>query len=133
MVHVYHGILLRHKKEQHNVMCSDMDGLETVILSEVRIEKDKYPVILLICGILKNYTNEPIYKTGIVTDTEKKHGYQERKGWGGIKPLLYIKEITNENLLYSTGNSSQYSVMTYTGKEPNKECLCICITISVCV
>ena len=54
--------------------------LETVIPSEVRIEKDKYPVILLICGILKNCTNEPIYKTGRVTDTEKKHGYQQRKG-----------------------------------------------------
>ena len=29
----------------------------------------------------------------------------------------YIKQITNENLLYSTGNSAQYSVMTYMGRE----------------
>ena len=29
----------------------------------------------------------------------------------------YIKQITNKNLLYSTGNSTQYSVMTYMGKE----------------
>ena len=35
--------------------------------------------------------------------------------------LLYIKYITNKNLLYSTGNSTQYSIMTYMGKEPKKE------------
>ena len=35
--------------------------------------------------------------------------------------LLYIKQITNKNLLYSTGNSTQYSVMTYRGKESKKE------------
>ena len=35
--------------------------------------------------------------------------------------LLYIKQITNNNLLYSTGNSSQYSVMTYIGEESKKE------------
>ena len=27
--------------------------------------------------------------------------------------LLYMKQITNKDLLYSTGNSTQYSVMTY--------------------
>ena len=31
--------------------------------------------------------------------------------------LLYSKQITNKDLLYSTGNSTQYSVMTYMGKE----------------
>ena len=38
-----------------------------------------------------------------------------------IYTLLYIKWVTNENLLYSTGNSSQYPVMTYMGKESKKE------------
>ena len=36
---------------------------------------------------------------------------------------LYIKQITNKNLLYSTGNSTQYCVMTYMGKESKKEWL----------
>ena len=36
--------------------------LEIVILSEV---KDKYRTISLICGILKNGTNELIFKTEI--------------------------------------------------------------------
>ena len=32
-----------------------------------------------------------------------------------------IKQVTNNNLLYSTGNSTQYSVMTYMEKESGKE------------
>ena len=34
---------------------------------------------------------------------------------------LYIKEKTNKGLLYSTGNSTQYSVMTCMGKESKKD------------
>ena len=30
--------------------------------------------------------------------------------------LLYLKWITNKDLLYSTGNSAQYSVITSLGK-----------------
>ena len=33
--------------------------------------------------------------------------------------LLHIKKVTNKELLYSTGNSTQYSVMAYMGKEFN--------------
>ena len=37
--------------------------LEIIILSEIRqTEKEKYHMISLICGILKNYTNELIFK-----------------------------------------------------------------------
>ena len=53
------------------------------------------------------------------------YGYQ---GGGGINweigtdtyPLLYIKQITNKDLLYSPGNSTQYSVMAYMEKNPKK-------------
>ena len=34
-----------------------------------------------------------------------------------IHTILYIKQITNKDLLYSTGSSTQYSIMTYMGKE----------------
>ena len=34
--------------------------------------------------------------------------------------LLYIRQITNKDLLYSTGNSTQYFVITYMGKESEK-------------
>ena len=37
-----------------------------------------------------------------------------------IYTLLYIKWITNKDLLYNTGNS-HYSIMTYMGKELKKE------------
>ena len=35
--------------------------------------------------------------------------------------LLYIRQITNKDLLYSTGKSAQYSVITCMRKEPEKE------------
>ena len=38
-----------------------------------------------------------------------------------IYTLLYIKQITNKELLYSTGNCTQHSIITYTGKESEKE------------
>ena len=37
-----------------------------------------------------------------------------------IYTLLYIKSITNKNLLHSTGNSTQYTVMTFMGIESKK-------------
>ena len=41
-----------------------------LILSEVsQTEKDKYHIISLICGILKNYTNELIYQIEIDSQT----------------------------------------------------------------
>ena len=35
--------------------------------------------------------------------------------------LLYIKQIINKDILYITGNSTQYSVITYMSKESEKE------------
>ena len=54
------------------------------------------------------------------------------EGWGermvrefgmGMYTLLYLKLITNKDLLYSTGNSTQYSIITLwlsEGKERGK-------------
>jgi len=47
----------------------------------------------------------------------------------GIATLLYIKQITNNDLLYSTV-SVQYSIVTYMGKESKR--VGICITDSLC-
>ena len=38
-----------------------------------------------------------------------------------IYTLLYIKQIINKDLLYSTGNSAQNSVITYMEKDSKKE------------
>ena len=43
-----------------------------------------------------------------------------------IYTLLYIKQITNRNPLYSTGNSTQHSIMIYMGKELEKKCMYVC-------
>jgi len=69
---------------------------------------------------------------------EKSHGQRILVGYGlwGHKEtdtteatehaLLYIEMINNKNLLYSTGNSTQYSVMTYVGNESKKEWIYVC-------
>ena len=71
---------------------------------------------------------ELIYKTEIVTDVENTQlpGGKAGEGLNGeigidVHALLYIKQMTNKDLPYSTGNSSQYSVMACMGKESKKE------------
>ena len=57
------------------------------------------------------------------------YGYQVGKVGRGINQefwinrytVLYIKQINNKDLLQSTGNSTQYPVMTFMGKESKKE------------
>ena len=51
VVHINNGILLSHKNEQNNAICSNME-FEILILSEgSQKEKDKYRMMSLICGI----------------------------------------------------------------------------------
>ena len=53
MNNIVHVILFSHKIEGSNAICSNMDGpRDYYILSEVnQKEKDKYHLVLLICGI----------------------------------------------------------------------------------
>ena len=54
-------MLLGHKKEQNNAICSNRRELETLILSEVsQKEKDKYHMISHIWNLIYG-TNEPFY------------------------------------------------------------------------
>ena len=41
VVHIYNGIPLGHKKEQNYAICSNMDELDILTLSEVRKRKAK--------------------------------------------------------------------------------------------
>ena len=56
-----------------------------------------------------------------------------------VRTYLYIKYITNKDLLHSTGNSNQYSGITYVRKETENEfiyiyvCVCVCVCVYVCV
>ena len=86
--------------------------LEIVILKEVS-QKFKYPMILLICGIQKKW-----YKLNHQWDRE---GGINWKTGVDIHILLYIKQVINKDLLYSTRNSTKYSVVPYMGKTSKKE------------
>ena len=77
--------------------------------------------------ILKSDTNELIYKPETDLQMLKTNFWlpKGKRGGGGInqklgintRTLLYIRQIINKDLLYSTGNSTQYSVITYMRKE----------------
>ena len=53
VVHIYNGILLSHKKEWNNAICSNMDGPRDYHTKWSKPAKDKYHMISLICGIWK--------------------------------------------------------------------------------
>ena len=58
------------KKNETVPFAATWMDLDIVILSEVsQTEKGKYHMISLICGILKNDTNELIYETEIDSQT----------------------------------------------------------------
>ena len=47
MGHIYNGVLLSHKREQNWVIFREVDGLESVIQSEVsQKEKNKYCILI---------------------------------------------------------------------------------------
>ena len=65
----------------------------------------------------KKDTNELIYK--IETDSQTQRAVTRGIEWEfeiDTYTMLYLKQITNKDLLYSTGNSAQYSVVTQMGK-----------------
>ena len=76
---------------------------------------------------LKKDVKEIIYKIETDSQASKANLWLPKgrgMGWGvgiGICTLLYKECRVNGNLLYSTGNSTQYSVITYLGRECEKE------------
>jgi len=103
-------------------------NLEIVILTEIsQIEKKKDPRTSLICRAEKrNDTNELIYKTEADSQTSRTNlwlpaGRMEEGIVGefgmDVYTRLYLKWITNKDLLYSTGNSAQCFVEAWMGRE----------------
>ena len=105
--------------------------IEIIILSEVsQTEKNKSYDITYMWNLKK------MIQMNLFTKQKQNHrcrkqtySYQGVRGGARINweigtdiyTLLYIKQITNKDLVYSTGKSTQYSVMAYMGKESKKE------------
>ena len=71
VVHIYNGILAIIGKEIGSFVETWMD-LETVIQSEVnQKEKNKYRILMHICGIQKNGTDELVCKAEIETQMQR--------------------------------------------------------------
>ena len=77
MVHIYNGILLSHKKELNNAICSNMDGPRGSHNKQSQKEKDKYGITHM--WNLK-YDTIDIYKTESDSDIENRLVLAEGEG-----------------------------------------------------
>ena len=71
VVHIYNRILLSHKEEKNNAICSNIDGPTDGHTEWHKSEKDKYHMIPFIHEIEKSGTNKFI--------TKQKQNYKCRK------------------------------------------------------
>ena len=63
VVHIYNGILLSHKKEQNNAICSNMDATGDYHTKWSESERERQiPHDITYMWNLKYDTNEPIYE-----------------------------------------------------------------------
>ena len=58
--------------------------LETVIQSEVS-QKNKYHILMHICGIQKNCTEEPVCKAELQTETQRINIWTPKGGQDGLE------------------------------------------------
>ena len=64
VVHLYNGILLSHKKEQNNPICSNMDGPRDYHTKWCKSDRERQiPYAITYVWNLKYDTNEPICET----------------------------------------------------------------------
>ena len=64
MVHIYNGILLSHKKEWNNAICSNMDATRYYHTKWSKSERERQiPYDITYMWNLKYDTNEPFYAT----------------------------------------------------------------------
>ena len=112
MVYIHNGILLSHKKEWNNAICSNIDGTRDSHTEWSKSEREKQILydIAYICNLIYD-TNEPFHR--------KNHGFGEQtcgfQGGGGVSGVDWesglnrcrqspLEWISNEILLCSTGN-----------------------------
>ena len=106
------------KKNEIMPFAATWMDLEIVILSEAsQTQKEKYRMMSLTCGIFKKLIQMNLLTKQKQTHRGRKQTWLPRGRVGGgivrefgidMYTLLYLKWITNKDLLYSTGNSAQY-------------------------
>ena len=143
VVYIYNGMLLSHKKEWNNAICSNMDGPRDYHSKQRKSDRERQtPYDITYMWSLKyEWTSNMNFKyewhkwtylrnRNRLTDVEnrlvvaKGEGVEGGMEWEvGISrcKLLYIGWINNKVLLYSTGNYIQYSVINHNGKEYEKD------------
>ena len=113
MVYIHNGILLSHKG-QNNAICSNMDGTrdsDTKLNKSERERKIPYDITNiwnLIYGTNKPFHRKETHVLGEETCGCQGGGGRSRMDWeSGVNrcKLLYLEWISNEILLYSTGNN----------------------------
>ena len=113
--------------------------LEIVILSEVsQREKEKHHMISLYVESKKKwYKWTYLQNRNRLTDLENKLVVTGGKGGGKVREfginmytLLYLKWITNKDLLYSTGNSAQCHVAAWMGEQFGREWIHVYVWLS---
>ena len=85
--------------------------LQTVIQSEVsQKEKNKYRILMHICGTQKNGTDEPVCRAEIETQMQRTSRNRDTDVEIGIDiyTLICIKWVTNKNLLYNKINKIKF-------------------------
>ena len=121
VVHIYNGILLSHKKEPNCAICRDVDGPRDCHTEWSKSEREKqisYNIVYM-WNLEKWYIwtysqsrNRDIDIENKCMDTKGRSGEWDELGDWDWHIYTAMYKIDNENLLYSTGNSTQCSVVT---------------------
>ena len=135
----YYSAIKKNENGSYVEMSMDLE------VSEVTLkEKNKYHLLVDLCGIQKNGIGECICKAEIESQMQKTNlrmprgKREDERNWEtGIHTytllILFAKQITNENLLYSAANSlSTLWCPKWEGSPKGRGYMCTCIADSLC-
>ena len=134
VVLIYNGILLSHKKEWNSAISRDVDRTRDCHTEWSKLEREKQISynIAYMWNLEKWYRWTYFQSRNRDTDVENKLMDTQGKGGRGmnweigidIYTLLCIKYVTNEYLLYNTGNSKMFVPSLSFLIQPNWSLLC---------
>ena len=97
MVHIYNGLLLSHKKERNNAICSKTDVIRDYHTKWTKSERERQiPYDITYIWNLKYDTNEPIYETETDSQTKRTDWWLPRgRGLGeGCSGRLGLADVS---------------------------------------